>query len=142
MLFPRNHNLTQSRLVVCLVYLFLAALTCCGKQTAIAEEHLSQPASRVAPNGAIHYQHTILYLTAVDPAKREVLQKPIWEIVTPTTSKTEISRLNDLFIESRHAIRAALVGAEQPTADFGLDLRQGPDLLHASACTVYRTKHS
>ena len=63
--------------------LLLTLMLISGKQPALAQESLSQPVPRTAQNGAIHYQRAILFLTAVDPAKREVLQKPIWEIVTP-----------------------------------------------------------
>ena len=95
-----------------------------GKQAAYAQERLSQPAPRTAPNGAIHYQRAILFLTAVEPDKRRVLQQPIWEIITPETTDAEIAELNKLLIESRHAIRSALVGSNQANADFGLDVRQ------------------
>jgi len=117
-----NHYTTQRRLANLALALLLTCVTCCG--SAIARERLSLPMPRTAINGAIHYQRAILFLSAVDPEKRAVLQKPIWEIVTPNTSKEELAELNELLIESRHAIRSALVGANQSVADFGLDIRQ------------------
>ena len=105
--------------------LFLLAVTLIGDFSKCeARERLEQPLPRTALNGAIHYQRAILFLSAVDPGKREVLQKPIWEIVTPETSEDELENLNDLLIESRHAIRSAIVGSNQAIADFGLDIRQ------------------
>jgi len=95
-----------------------------NQQRLVAGEKLSQPLPRTATNGAIHYQRAILFLYAVDPAKRTVLQKPIWEIVTPDSDEDQIAKVDELLIESRHAIRSALVGANQTQADFGLDIRQ------------------
>lgn len=95
-----------------------------GTQPVAAQEEFSQPVPQTSPNGAIHYQRAILFLTAVDPQKRTVLEKPIWEIVTPETNDAEIDKLNQLLIESRHAIRSALVGSNQAFADFGLDIQQ------------------
>ncbi|MGI9429392.1 MAG: hypothetical protein ACR2NM_12090, partial [Bythopirellula sp.] len=117
-------NSTRWQCVVAGSTLSLTLLFGIGMQSAVAQASLSEPVPRTALNGAIHYQRAILFLTAVDPAKREVLQQPIWKIVTPTTSDAEIGKLNELLIESRHAIRAALVGADQSSADFGMDIRQ------------------
>jgi len=61
---------------------------------------------------------------AVDPAQRELLRKPIWEIVTPDSNDADLAKVDQLLIASRHAIRSALVGANQLQADFGLDIRQ------------------
>ncbi len=119
-----NHGSRLQRLVFCVLMLLLALITSNGWQPAVAGERLDQPLPRTAINGAIHYQRAILFLTAVDPAKREVLGKPMWEIVSPNMAQAELAKLNDLLIESRHAIRSALVGANQSVADFGLDLRQ------------------
>jgi len=90
----------------------------------LASERLEHPMPRAATNGAIHYQRAILFLYAVDPVKRAALQKPIWEIVTPDSHGDELAKMDKLLVESRHAIRSALVGANQIEADFGLDLRQ------------------
>ncbi|QDT00596.1 hypothetical protein [Adhaeretor mobilis] len=95
-----------------------------ARQSADAREKLSEPSPQTAHNGALHYQRAILFLTSVDPVKREILQKPIWEIVTPATTDAEIAKLDELLIESRHAIRSARVGSNQASADFGLDIQQ------------------
>ncbi len=113
---------TSQRLASCALMLLLAFATN-DVSPAVAHEHLSQPVPRPAMNGAIHYQRAILFLAAVDPAMREVLRKPIWEIVTPDISDAKLAKLNDLLIESRHAIRCGIVGANQSVADFGIDLR-------------------
>ncbi len=113
----RWHAITA---VVLMVPLAMQSAT----QTAYAQARLRQPAPRTALNGAIHYQRAILFLNAVDPVKRQILQKPVWEIITPETTDAEIAEINELLIESRHAIRSALVGSNQPSADFGLDIRQ------------------
>ena len=89
-----------------------------------AGQSLDMPMPRTATNAAIHYQRAILFLSAVDPAKRETLLKPIWEIVTPTSTEADLAKVDELLIESRHAIRSALVGTNQSEANFGLDIRQ------------------
>ena len=89
-----------------------------------AGQSLDMPVPRTATNAAIHYQRAILFLSAVDPAKREILLKPIWEIVTPTSTEADLAKVDELLIESRHAIRSALVGTNQTEANFGLDIRQ------------------
>jgi hypothetical protein len=114
-----------SKRLVIFTLMLVGTLAATGRLGSVeARERLEQPLPRTALNGAIHYQRAILFLSAVDPAKRVVLQKPIWEIVTPETSEAEIAELNQLLIESRHAIRSALVGSNQSVADFGLDIRQ------------------
>jgi len=95
-----------------------------GQLLLVAGERLEYPMPPTATNGAIHYQRAILFLYAVDPNKRTALLKPIWEIMTPDSNSDEIAKIDKLLIESRHAIRSALVGANQTEADFGLDLRQ------------------
>lgn len=115
---------TSRRLALFALMLVLTIALGDGFSTVVARERIDQPLPRTALNGAIHYQRAILFLSAVDPAKREVLQKPIWEIVTPETTKAELAELNELLIESRHAIRSAIVGSNQMRADFGLDIRQ------------------
>ena len=89
-----------------------------------AGQSLDMPMPRTATNAAIHYQRAILFLSAVDSAKRETLLKPIWEIVTPTSTEADLAEVDELLIESRHAIRSALVGTNQTEANFGLDIRQ------------------
>ena len=66
----------------------------------------------------------MLYLSGVDPAKRELLLKPIWEVLSAETSDGDLAAADQLLIESRFAVRSALAGARQPSADFGLDLRE------------------
>ena len=105
MKYSGNYVSMPWQFVVTLLALLLVPIVNGDKQSVFAQERLSQPVPRSAVNGAIHYQRAILFLTAVDPAKREVLQKPIWEIVTPATTEAEIAKLNDLLIDSRHAIR-------------------------------------
>jgi len=119
-----NHDSNRWPCFITAFALLLSLIFNSGQQSVSAQERLSQPAPRTALNGAIHYQRAILFLTAVDPTKRKILQKPIWEIVTPATTEAEIAELNELLIESRHAIRAAVVGSNQSVADFGLDIRQ------------------
>jgi len=75
-------------------------------------------------NAALHYQRALLSLSIVDRERQKLLDKPIWEIVNAETTKEEIEAINRLLIESRHAIRSALVGASQLQADFGADPRQ------------------
>ena len=87
-------------------------------------QSLNMPVPRTATNAAIHYQRAILFLSSVDPAKRETLIRPIWEIVSPTTTDADLAKVDDLLIESRHAVRSALVGTNQAVANFGLDIRQ------------------
>ena len=121
---PTCHRLNLHRSLLSLLMLLLVVAGTSGSQSAIARERLDSPLPRTALNGAIHYQRAILFLSAVDPAKRAVLQKPIWEIVTPEISPAELAKLDELLIESRHAIRSAIVGSNQSVADFGLDIRQ------------------
>jgi len=106
-------------LVVSMLFLLFS-----GQVQLAAGEGLQQPMPRAATNGAIHYQRAILFLYAVDPDKRAALLKPIWEIVTPDSDGTAIAKVDELLVESRHAIRSALVGAYQAEANFGLDIRQ------------------
>ena len=87
-------------------------------------ESLDVPPPRSATNAALHYQRAILFLTAIDPDKRDVLDRPIWEIITAETSDSDLAAIDDLLGESRHAIRSTLEGARQMEADFGLDVRQ------------------
>ena len=98
----------RMRAFVFVVALLLAAGCGCFENFVQAEERLERPAPRTALNGAIHYQRAILFLTNVDPSKREVLQKPIWEIVTPETSDAELAELDALLVESRHACSLTL----------------------------------
>ncbi len=65
-----------------------------------------------------------LFLTAVDAQQRAVLQKPIWEIVTPGSKDEDLAAIDELLVASRHAIRSAMAGADQMDADFGMDIRQ------------------
>ena len=85
---------------------------------------IRRPLPRTATNAAIHYQRAMLFLSGVEIDKRELLLKPIWEIMTPETTDAELEKINELLVASRHAIRSALVGANQSAADFGLDVRQ------------------
>ena len=87
-------------------------------------ETLDMPLPRTASNAAIHYQRAMLFLSAVDPSTREPLLKPIWEIITPDSGKEDLEKVDQLLIDSRHAIRSAMVGSNQSRADFGLDIRQ------------------
>lgn len=106
--------------------------------TSSAAAPLIPPAPRSATNGALHYQRAILFLSAVDPDKREILSRPLWEIVTPSTPASELAELDALLNESRHAIRSALVGATQNEADFGFDVQLyllGAYLPHTEAMT-------
>ncbi len=107
------------------VFLFVSSslVLFSGSHPLMASEQLEQPMPRTSTNGAIHYQRAILFLYAVDPAKRESLLKPVWEIITPDSSDEAIAEIDKLLIESRHTIRSALVGADQTEADFGLDIR-------------------
>ncbi len=122
--FISSRNSTPQHLAMSAVMMFVTLITWSRSQSAVGHERLAQPLPRTALNGAIHYQRAILFLTAVDPAKRAVLQKPMWEIITTDMIEEELAPLNELLIESRHAIRSALVGSNQAVADFGLDLRQ------------------
>jgi len=87
-------------------------------------ETLEQPLPGTATNAALHYQRAILFLYSVEPASREILGQPIWEIIHRDSSEDDIAGLDRLLIETRHAIRSALVGSEQAEANFGLDFRQ------------------
>lgn len=95
-----------------------------------ADEKLEAPLPPTATNAAVHYQRAILFLYAVDPTLRTVLQKPIWEIIKPASTDDDIAEIDRLLVESRHAIRSALVGADQTEADFGLDMP------HYMVCSV------
>ena len=81
------------------------------------------PAPQTATNGALHYSRGLLFLDAVDPVKRQRLQKPYWDLLEALSDPGELAATNELLLESRHAIRAALVGASQVDADFGLEAR-------------------
>ncbi len=117
-----KHRISKRQIVFLLVLMLLMLFG--DQQQSVAGEKLHRPMPRTATNGAIHYQRAILFLYAVDPAKRSLLQKPIWEIVTPDSTEDDVAKVDRLLIESRHAIRSALVGANQVEADFGLDIRQ------------------
>ncbi len=93
-------------------------------RTGVSEETLDLPLPRTSTNAALHYQRAILFLVAVDPVHRDLLRKPIWEIVNPTSSPADLAKVDRLLIASRHAIRSSLIGANQLHADFGLDIRQ------------------
>ncbi|WP_148074122.1 hypothetical protein [Bythopirellula goksoeyrii] len=90
----------------------------CSANAAELEQRLPTSSS----NAALHYQRAILFLADVDVEKRKLLEKPIWEIVTPETSADELKAIDALLVASRYAIRSALIGAAQANADFGADL--------------------
>lgn len=117
-----KHKLLKPLATLLVVSTLFALLYDC--QQLLASENLTHPLPPTATNGAIHYHKAILFLYAVDPVKRAALQRPIWELVTPESSDDDIRKMDMLLVESRHAIRAALVGAHQTEADFGLDIRQ------------------
>ena len=87
-----------------------------------AAEVLS-PLPSSSSNAALHYQRAILFLSEVPPEKRKLLRKPIWEIINAETTAKEVAEIDSVLIASRHAIRAAMIGASQAQADFGTDLR-------------------
>lgn len=87
-------------------------------------EALEFPAPRESTNAAIHYQRACLFISAVSYDERELLRTPIWKIVTPESTDADLAEVDRLLVASRHAIRSALVGADQTEADFGLDVRQ------------------
>ena len=97
---------------------------------------IDMPEPRTATNAAIHYQRAVLFLGAIQPEDREILARPIWEIITPESSEEDLAAVNRLLIAGRHATRSAIVGATQRTADFGLDIDQyliASYMPHASA---------
>lgn len=104
--------------------LLLAFVTLGNLRTDAQAQVLDMPMPRTSTNAAIHYQRALLFLSSVDPAKREILLQPIWQIITPGSTDADLAKVDDLLIESRHAIRSALVGASQNDAEFGLDIRQ------------------
>ncbi|MEM9353351.1 MAG: hypothetical protein AAGA92_10090 [Planctomycetota bacterium] len=79
------------------------------------------PAS--SSNAALHYHRAILLMADVDLEQRALLKQPIWELVHPEMSEAEVARIDALLVASRHAVRAAIAGASQPHADFGVDFR-------------------
>ncbi|MBN1854590.1 MAG: hypothetical protein JW829_17800 [Pirellulales bacterium] len=89
-----------------------------------ADGTLDLPLPPTATNAALHYQRGILFLGTVDVAKRELLDKSIWEILGTMSKEDQLKKINDLLFESRHAIRSALFGAQQGQADFGTDSLQ------------------
>ena len=103
----------------------IAALTALlGFANSGRAQSLDMPMPPSSTNGAIHYQRAMLYLSGVDPVKRELLLKPIWEVLSAETSEGDLAAADQLLIESRFAVRSALTGARQPSADFGLDIRE------------------
>jgi len=107
-----------------LVTRFAAGVLCLWASSHALADQVRQPLPSPANNAALHYQRAILFLDAVDPDKRAILRKPIWEIVNAGTTPEELKKIDELLIAARHAIRAALVGASQLQADFGADLRE------------------
>ena len=84
---------------------------------------LPQRIPATSSNAALHYHRAILLMADVDLEKRMLLRQPIWELVHSEMTAEEVARLDDLLIESRHAVRAAIAGAAQPHADFGVDFK-------------------
>lgn len=121
-LLPNRLPLRKRRVALIIVSTLLVLIK--EPQQIQASEQLTQPLPQIATNGALHYHKAILFLYAVDPVKRAVLQQPLWEIVTPESNNDDIHKLDRLLVESRHAIRSTLVGTHQVEADFGLDVRQ------------------
>jgi len=95
-----------------------------GSSVRAADGLLELALPPTAPNAALHYQRGLLFLSAVDPAKRELLAPPIWELIGDMPKEGRLDAINDLLFASRHAIRSALIGAEQRHADFGIDPAQ------------------
>ena len=93
-------------------------------QARIHAGEIEQRLPNSSSNAALHYQRALLFLADVDPEKRKLLSKPIWEIVTPNTTAQETKAIDDLLIASRHAIRSGLTGAAQTNADFGANLSE------------------
>ena len=104
--------------------LLTLVIAVCHANSSLGGESLNFPLPRTSTNAALHYQRAILFLVAVDPAQRELLRKPVWEIVTPDSTAADLTKVDRLLIASRHAVRSTLVGANQLQADFGLDIRQ------------------
>ena len=94
-----------------------------GASCAQAKE-VYQPLPSGSSNGALHYQRAMLFLAEVDPTQRELLRKPIWEIINSETSGEDVQKIDQLLIASRHAIRSAIYGARQTQANFGTNLRE------------------
>ena len=115
---PAKHRSRGRRALVFIIVLLALAVS----ETHATE--LYQPLPSSASNAALHYQRAILFLAEVDPSLRKLLKKPIWEIVNAETTEAEVAEIDALLIVSRHAIRAAIVGASQLQADFGANLRE------------------
>lgn len=115
-------NRTVFRAFVMLVAAFCIFVS--NQPREAAAESLEFPAPRESTNAAIHYQRACLFLNSVDYEQRELLRKPIWQVVTSESTDEDLANVDRVLVPSRHAIRSALVGADQTEADFGLDVRQ------------------
>lgn len=99
------------------VIAFMALLISnCGAQ------EILQPLPNGSSNAALHYQRAILLLGAVDASQKKQLQQSIWEIVTPQMTAQQQDAITQLLFTGRHAMRAGIVGSQQTSADFGVDL--------------------
>jgi hypothetical protein len=118
-------------MVFCLLFCVTFALTAApsiAQNLPLMDQSQASLIDEVLPtsssNAALHYQRALLFLSAVDREQQLLLDKPIWEIVHADTTEKEVESINRLLIESRHAIRSAIVGAVRLQADFGADPRQ------------------
>ena len=89
-----------------------------------ADGRIDAPLPSTATNGALHYQRGLLFLNGVDPEQRAQLNQPIWELLGGLSDPDRRRTIEKLLIDSRHAVRSALVGSRQMEADFGIDLKQ------------------
>ncbi len=104
------------------LYLLCVAVCVALSNPRAPATEIEQRLPSASSNAALHYQRAILFLADVDVEKRKLLERPIWEIVTPKTTEEELNEIDALLVASRHAIRSALIGASQANADFGADL--------------------
>ena len=86
-------------------------------------QEIRQPLPNGSSNAALHYLRAILLLADVDPESKSLLEKPLWEIVTPQMTEQQRGLISQLLFSGRHAVRATMMGAQQNSADFGADPR-------------------
>lgn len=100
-------------------------LLCAGLSEISIKEARAQKIRQPLPNGssnaALHYQRAILFLAGVDSESKSLLEKPLWEIVTPQMTEQQQGVISQLLFKGRHALRAAMIGTQQNSANFGAD---------------------
>ena len=80
---------------------FFAAILCaatflsCGNGLKADDQGFDLPLPQPTANAAVHYQRGLLFLYAVDPAKRELLNKPIWKSSKDFRNQESLPRLTN-----------------------------------------------